>query len=54
MNIKEVESLILKSISLACLNLVAFVYDGEWIPFALGVDALMLGVEVKNHIGKKE
>jgi len=50
--LEGLERLILKSIALLGLNIVAFIYDGQYIALALGVDALMLGVELNGHWSK--
>ena len=41
-----------KTIALACINALAFWFDKEWILYAIGVDALVLGYEIKNRIQK--
>lgn len=52
MNIKELESLVLKAIALVGINGLAFCFDAEYIPMAVAVDALMLGVEIKGRLNK--
>jgi len=36
-----------QAIALIGLNTIALMYDGDYLPFALGVDALVVGVELR-------
>jgi hypothetical protein len=44
----NIEQLCLKVIALICLNAIAFIFDGQYIPVALGIDALTLGFSLKD------
>lgn len=38
-----------KGLALFGANSLALIYDHEWIPVALGIDAVLLGVELKGR-----
>jgi hypothetical protein len=44
------KTLILQSIALVAINVLAFVYDGQYVPLAIGVDALVLGFNLRDLI----
>lgn len=39
-----------QAIALIGINILALIYDSQYVPFALGVDALVLGVELKSAL----
>ncbi len=41
-----------RSIALVGINVLALIYDSQYVPFALGVDALVVGVEIKSAFAK--
>lgn len=41
---EKIEKMALRCIALVGINVLALVYDSEWLPAALGVDAVVLGV----------
>lgn len=40
-------------IGLVCLNLMAFIYDGEYIKMAMGIDAIVVGAMLGIQISEK-
>lgn len=42
-------SLVLQIIALLGINGLAFIYDGQYIPMAIGIDALILGINLKSQ-----
>ena len=48
MDFAKVKKLVLESIALIGINGLAFVYDAEYIPMAIGIDCLVLGIEIKG------
>lgn len=52
MNFQEVKRLVLEAIALVGINGLAFVYDAEYIPLAIGIDCLVLGIEAKGIMTK--
>ena len=46
MNWEEFRKTILQIIALTGMHVLAFVYDAEFVPLALGVDAVILGVTI--------
>lgn len=53
MNLTAVKKIVLEAIALIGINALAFVYDAEYIPLAIGIDALVLGVELKGVTSSK-
>lgn len=52
---EKLEKMLLRCIALVGLNGLAFVYDQEWLPAAIGVDAMVLGFSINNaRTNKKE
>lgn len=49
-NWNEVKSVILEVTALVFVNILALYFDAEYIPMAIGVDCLVLGVEVKTRL----
>jgi len=43
---------ILQIIALLGINSLAFIYDAEYINLAIGIDALILGINIRNGIRK--
>jgi len=39
-----------KVIALVCMNIIAFIYDQNWIMYVLGIDAVILGFEIKERV----
>lgn len=39
-----------KTIALVGINAIAFIFDKEWIMYAIGIDALVLGYEIKKAL----
>lgn len=52
MNAKELKNLILESIALIGINGLAFYFDAEYIPLAIGIDCTVLGIEIKSRLSK--
>jgi hypothetical protein len=48
MNLKELESIIKQSIALVSVNVLAYVYDGQFLWLAIGLDALALGYNIND------
>lgn len=46
MDWEKCKSFALQLTALVCVNVLAFLYDGEYIPVAIGTDALVLGFNV--------
>lgn len=44
-------NIILQIIALVCINGLAFVYDGQYIPLSVGIDALILGINLRPQKG---
>jgi len=44
---------ILQLVALIGMHVLALVYDAEWIYFCIGVDALVLGIDIKQLEMKK-
>lgn len=49
MNWEELRKTILQAIALIGMNALAFIYDAEYVPAVLLVDATILGVEIGIH-----
>jgi len=46
LNWEELRKTMLQGIALIGMHVLAFVYDAEFVPLALGVDAVILGVTI--------
>lgn len=44
---------IMAGLALGCLNVMAFLYDGEYIKMAMGIDAIVVGAMLGIQINKK-
>ena len=54
MNYEKLKTIILQSIALVAINIMAFIFDGQYIPMAIGIDALVLGFNIRDMIPMKE
>lgn len=54
MDYEKLERMGLKFIALLGINAIAFIFDHEYIPVALGADAIALGYELKPIAKKNE
>lgn len=52
--IDMIRKTILEAIALIFLNILAIIYDAQWLYYAVGVDALMLGVRIGAVFSKKD
>lgn len=53
-DLNKCKTLILQSIALVCLNILAFTYDAQFVYMAIGIDALVLGFNIRDMIPVKE
>jgi len=44
----------LQILALACVNALALVYDGQWLPVAVGLDCAMFGYQIGTFKRGKE
>jgi len=43
-----------KTIALVCLNIIAFIYDNSWIMYVIGIDAVILGYEIRSKMNRRK
>lgn len=48
MDFDKINSLIKQAIALVSVNVLAYVYDGQFLWLAIGLDALALGYNIKD------
>lgn len=49
----DVKSCVLQAMALVGINGLAFIYDGSYVPLAIGIDALVLGFDLKSMVQSK-
>lgn len=45
---KECMTGIIKLVAILGINALALYYDGQWLPVAIGIDAFILGIEIRH------
>lgn len=53
-NWEELRKTLLQWTALVSANILAFFYDNSYVPAVLGVDFVIIGVEVGIHFGKNK